>query len=530
MRGFDFKISYSRIVLIATVLFGIFALFKSPGDPDFGWHYKYGEYLIQHGQILRANIFSYTFADYQWANSYWISQVAIYLTHHYLGHLLAGLLFALPLSLATVYYARALAKNLSSGIILTTLVTVMLFVESSGSGVIGRPMYYSSLLLMFLCATLLHSDDSIKRIWILPPLFLIWANTHADFVLGLFILGLYVFDKFGVAGFFAGPLSPALKKLTKCFWRGEAERAGVVDVNRQEALASVPKKTLPHLFNFVQKPLPLVLIASTLLTLINPFGVHLWVTLIKESHPYQFSHINEWVPVATDNIYYFAVYCAVLGLLVSALVGARQKLPLWYMLAVGFFCIFAVRSQYFFRIAVILGAYAVLVFWTPYFVDLKSALSVNLVKKVRLGFLAFLILSTLIISAIFATEVRESTDNAYWIEKQSYPQQALDYALANGVNGNVFNYYGWGGYMIWKYPQVKTFVDGRMPSWREGDKAVFEDYIKLVDSPAKNINLMDDYKVDWVVYPTDSKFVTYLRSSDSWQEIFTDDTATVFVR
>lgn len=480
---------YRKAILVVTLLFGVFAVFKSPGDPDFGWHYKYGEYFIQHCQILRANIFSYTFADYQWANSYWISQAVIYLTHYYLGHMVAGLLFALPLSLAIIFYIRKLAKNISSGIVLMTLVMLMLFVEASGSGIIGRPMYFSSLFLMFLCASLLQADAKDKRLWLLPPLFLIWANTHADFVLGLFILGLYTIDKWGVAGFFAGPLSPAFKK-----------------------------------------SLPLVLLASILVTLINPFGVQLWQTLLKESHPYQFNHISEWVPVTTDNIYSFAVYCVVLGILVSALVGARHKLPLWYMLALGFFCIFAVRSQYFYRIAVILGAYAVLVFWTPYLVDLKSSLSINLVKKLRLGFLAFLILSTLVISAIFVTEVREATDNPYWTEKQGYPQQALDYAFANGVTGNVFNYYGWGGYMIWKYPTVKTFIDGRMPSWRKGEESVFEDYIEIVDLPSQNVDLFDDYKVRWIVYPSDSKLVDYLKISNAWQELYSDDIAAVFVR
>ena len=194
-------------MLLTVFLFGVFSVFKAPGDPDFGWHYKYGEYIVQHGQILRQNIFSYTFPDYKWANSYWISQVVIYLSHHYLGHLIAGLLFAGVLSLSAIFYVKTVAKNFRSAVLLIALSTTLLFVEFSGSGVTGRPMYFSTLFLMLLVALLFSdfgktgtSHPRYAKLLVLPALstpalFLLWANTHADFVLGLFILGLYIGSK-----------------------------------------------------------------------------------------------------------------------------------------------------------------------------------------------------------------------------------------------------------------------------------------------------------------------------------------------
>ena len=461
-------------------LFGVFSVFKAPTDPDFGWHYKYGEYIAQHGKILRENIYSHTFIDYKWANSYWISQVAVYLTHRYLGHLIAGLLFASVLSLSAIFYVRAVEKYSRPIILLSTLATVLLFVEFSGSGVAGRPMYFSTLFLMFLVVLLMN--DSRKKLLVLPLLFLVWANTHADFILGLFILGLYVGGKI----------------------IGNARKAFLLAVSG---------------------------ILSVAITLINPYGLGLWETLIKESHPYQFSYISEWVPASVDNLHYFVVYCVVLGLMVSALIGARHKLPPWYVLALGFFCIAAVRSQYFFRVAVILGIPAFVTFWAGPLVELRNALSQQSTKKIKTGFLAFLFLSTLATGTVFLTDVSQCVDSRYWVEKQRYPEEALNFALANKIEGNVFNYYGWGGYMIWKYPQVKTFVDGRMPSWREGNISVFEDYIKLVTFPKKNIDVLDDYRVAWVLYPTDSELVKYLKTSNSsWKEVYRDDKSSVFER
>lgn len=479
--------TYSRVLLAVVFLFGVFATFKSPGDPDFGWHYKYGEYIVQHGKLLRENTFSYTFTDYQWANSYWISQIALYLTHTYLGHLVAGLLFASVLSFAALLYVLILSNYFKSSPVLTAMSALMLFTEFSGSGVTSRPMYVSTLFLMLLITVLFSTTK--RRLWLLPPLFLIWANAHADFVLGLVILGLFVAEKI-------------ITHFKKGFTKGLRPTTLYIGVG----------------------------LLSAAVTLINPYWFGLWQTLIKESHPYQFSYISEWVPPSTANIYYFAAYCAVLGLIISAFIGARNKLPIWYVLALGIFCIASIRVQYFFRLAVILGLPAVMVFWTEPLSELRKVLPPSLVKKLKASLVLFVVLSTLTISSIFLTAAAESTNYNKFIKKQNYPKAALDFALTHNVKGNVFNSYGWGGYMIWNYPQVKTFVDGRMPSWREGNKSVFEDYIKISNSPKKHIGILHDYNVNWILYPTDSTLVRFLQTPNSgWTEIYSDDTASVFV-
>jgi len=483
-------------VLALLFVFGILCVFKAPGDPDFGWHYKYGEYIVQHGKILRQNTFSYTFTDYKWANSYWVSQVVLYLTHYYLGSLVAGLLFAATLSASTVFYVKAVSKNSRSTILLPVLSAILLFIEFSDNGVTNRPMFFSTLFLMFLVVILFNDfrETSTKppnpaKLLVLPVLFLIWANAHADFILGLLVLGLYVIDRMIMTRVPQPPQEWAVRSGTRS----------------EEAVAS-------------RLLLCMVGLLSIAVTLINPYGFGLWQTLLKESYPYQFSHISEWIPVNTNNLYYFIVYCTALGLIVSALIGAHRRLPSWYILALGAFCIASVRSQYFLRIAVIVGIPAFIAFWGNPLLNLRNTLSANLVKKIKAGLVALLALSTLSISTVFLTDV-----------EQKYPKDALDFALANNIKGNVFNYYGWGGYMIWKYPQVKTFVDGRMPSWREGNKSVFEDYIKVTNAPKKNSKILSDYGVSWILCPKDSEFTKFLRTSNSgWKEVYSDDVASVF--
>ena len=62
-----------------------------------------------------------------------------------------------------------------------------------------------------------------------------------------------------------------------------------------------------------------------------------------------------------------------------------------------------------------------------------------------------------------------------------------EWLLEQKYEGEGFSEYGWGGYLIWKMPEKKVFVDGRMPSWRwdPADKTqsswAFKDYRKIME-------------------------------------------------
>jgi hypothetical protein len=47
-----------------------------------------------------------------------------------------------------------------------------------------------------------------------------------------------------------------------------------------------------------------------------------------------------------------------------------------------------------------------------------------------------------------------------------YPVKAVKFLENNPKKGELFSVYDWGGYLVWKLPDKKVFIDGRMPSWR----------------------------------------------------------------
>lgn len=481
--------SYSKranVIFLISIIYSTLFLFKAPTDPDFGWHFKYGEYFFKHKKILRENIFSYNFTDYNWANSYFLSQIILYASHNFLGHIAAAFIFSLVLALSAFFYVFRLSSFVGISRSLVVFVYLFLVIELFTTGVVDRPMYFSSLFLMMLTTFLLGVKDR-KKFWFLVLLFFIWANTHADFTLGLFVLGLFVLDVF---------ISRFRFNLTL----------------------------------FLKEPLFWVFICCVLVSLANPYGLGLWQTLLKETHPYQFNHIIEWVPVSTESIYLFALFCFFMGLIVSSLIGAKDNIPRWYLLAIGFFSIFSIRSQYFMRINVILAIYVILVFWTPYFKGLARFFSAQTLASIKNGILFFNLFVLLLSIFVFTGEVLACLDEDYFAKVNNYPLKAMKYVEEKGISGNMFNYYGWGGFLIWKYPRYKTFIDGRMPSWRENNESIFETYVNITDHPNLYIKDLEKFNVDWVLYPTKSRFVRFLDESQSWEKVYSDDVASVLVR
>ena len=83
------------------------------------------------------------------------------------------------------------------------------------------------------------------------------------------------------------------------------------------------------------------------------------------------------------------------------------------------------------------------------------------------GLASIFIFSTLI---IFVSSVVNSGGR--------YPDRAVSFIEQNPCQGNIFNSYNYGGYLIWKLPNYKYYIDGRMPSWREGKTDYFDNFAK----------------------------------------------------
>ena len=477
---------------IVLIILGIFILFSAPVDPDFGWHYKYGEYIVQNKAIPKENLFSYTFPNYKWANSYWISEVIFYTAYSNLGIIGAGLTFSLLTALATVVILKKAIEEKTHKTSETTknllkiLATILILILYEQFKVNVRPLLFSSIFLLLLNYTIIYKPKNLKYSSIL---FLLWANIHADFTLGLAILGLYNIQLL----------------LTK----------------------GINEKTIP---TYVAS------LASVGVTLINPYGLGLWKTLLNETNNFQFWHIQEWLPLTGKE--FLAIYIGTSALIIMSLIELKDKKKnLWLMISLGMFFLASLRACYFIRVFIILGIIPLCNFMGDVFEmsgDVLDEKNNNRVKKASRIVFGLIFLSA---GIIFIENILWARDHKFWAERAGYPYEAIQFIKENPgkFSGRMFNNYTWGGYLIWQLPEHKTFVDGRMPSWRTMDsegneQSVFEDYIKITREPEENWGLLEKYDVEWILMSKNSELIKQFKNESAWDKLFETENTIILIK
>ncbi|MFZ5424397.1 MAG: hypothetical protein ACOZAO_01225 [Patescibacteria group bacterium] len=472
-----------KIFFFILFVLGTFILLEFPLDPDFGWHLVSGRIIAETGSVPSHNLFSYTFQNYYWANSYWLVQVLMHLFFSFGGSFLISLVFSLIISASFTYIFYIMS---SYPTYISSFVLVLYFLLLSLFNVSVRPLGFSTVLMVLIMFLIFYKQ---KYFFLTPLIFLLWANVHADFLLGLFVFGTYVlFDSYA-------------------FWKkGNFSKLNVFNL----------------LFVFL----------GVLLTFINPYGINLWLTLLKETHPFQFTYIGEWTPLSFSKDLVLIVLYLMISICVFYNFYRKKGVQnTWYLLISVFFALLALRSQYFIRLFLVISVFSLLDMF--YFAHnlLARRLGVYFAKK--LSFVIKFFFGFLFLYGIFnySDVLAGSKDLRVWAAKKDYPYNAVTYLKEVPLTGNMYNNYQWGGFLIWQLPTHKTFIDGRMPSWRtETGESVFEDYINLETSPKDNLDLLEKYNIDWIIHTPNSSLVAYLRTSKNWETVYLDDVSIILVK
>lgn len=111
-----------------------------------------------------------------------------------------------------------------------------------------------------------------------------------------------------------------------------------------------------------------------------------------------------------------------------------------------------------------------------------------------------------------------------------YPKKGVAYILANLPKGEVFSDYGWGGYLIWKLPQKKVFIDGRMPHWPN----ILKEFAQISTGEKDYQPVFDQYNIEAVLWPVEKdnkniKLLTALRKA-GWREVYRDKVSEILLK
>jgi hypothetical protein len=109
-----------------------------------------------------------------------------------------------------------------------------------------------------------------------------------------------------------------------------------------------------------------------------------------------------------------------------------------------------------------------------------------------------------------------------------YPSGAVTYIQRHHLEGNLFNEYGWGGFLIYQlYPAQRVFIDGRADVYGDAFGAEYDEIVALGPSWR---NILAKYDVRLVLVPRGSPLAMALGTDAKWHLDYSDQVAVLFTR
>jgi hypothetical protein len=317
-------------------------------------------------------------------------------------------------------------------------------------------------------------------LWLLPPLFVVWANVHIQFSHGLFLLGL-------------ATLEPLIDKIFPLSPPGRAAK--------------------PTPFSQLLK----VLIACIVATLVTPYHLQIYSTLINfiqqtgffqviaEALPLPFRDPYSWIVLFSTlaaafslgwqrDVHPFPLLTLITGILISF----RGRRDVWFVVIVAMPIIANVRP-------------------TPY------PIQRFLLTKLRVA----LVTGALIIALIVIGWKRNISEaHLESVVAQYYPAAAAAVVEERGYQGPLYNEFGWGGYLIWRLRSIPISIDNRGNV--HGDERVLRDM--EIWSGQKNWDTDPELlSARLVIANLQTALASLLRLDSRFELVYEDEVAAVFV-
>lgn len=493
------RILLEKISVILPFFFVFIASLYQPYDADLGWHLKYGEYFFQHGRILKENIFSTEMTDFIWPNTSWGIDLVYYSAYHLLGFFGLTLLAALVVTLTFYLFAKAFDLNYWQKVVIFPLLVIL---ESPVNEVSFRGQLVSVMMLglLILILSKFEKFKSEKILFWLIPLFLFWANIHGQFILGLGILLLWFLLYF--LGEFLGDQFEV-------------------------------KKLLPSLNTFVKSRFQqirfilFILLASFSVTLIHPFGFGIYTDAFLHFKNQDLQYIIEYLPFDdlsepwwNQMFFGIVVFLGAVFLFFSGVI--RKYLPWAGILMVLYGLSWWVRRY----------AWSMYYLGIPLLKPLADFVKPDSEKTARKIATVLFILYT-VITGYIKLPLSKYTDMNWQVYCEQFGNctfQSLEYIRDNKLTDNLLTLYGWGGFIIWNFPEVKPSIDGRMHLWKDSNgHSAFSEYYAL----EQNWEDVDKSKYDNVLMWKDKNIYGRLEElvkEGKWKKAYEDQFAGVFTR
>jgi hypothetical protein len=451
---------------------------------DFWHHLARGRAMAEQGRLVDQDLFTCTVPGESFQDVNWLTQLAYYGLYQLGG-------------LALVQIANALTVGLTLGLLvllcrrrcgsLGIAAAVGVFTAFGLWQVLAiRPQTFSLLLFVVLYG-ILDRAETRPRWLLLPPLLLaLWTNLHGAFPAGLLLLGCFLLASAWQAGRAAG--NPFRDRHTRA--------------------------------------LGACLAASTLATLVNPYGWGVYLYVGQTSSRAAARGIVEWLPPRLEMLVGMAwaasvVLLALLSFLARRCRGRRPTAR--EVLLILCFLPLACRSV------------RMVAWWLIVFAPMCCALLAALLPRpaappdagrpswgaaLTFGALAF-------IAVLSAPGLERYNPLLGFAPRERRTEMALEAVhrrlAGRAADGRVFSRFEWGEYLSWACaPRFRVFMDGRIEIYPDD---VWDQYLRLTAGKEGWQRILDDYGVDYLVldadYHAESGLLRQVAQSPGWQQTLT---------
>jgi len=452
-------------------------------DPDLWWHLRNAQFLLTQGHLPTADHYSFTAPGAPVISFEWLAELPFYAAYRWAG--LTGLfwlVFALWTAIVLgIFRLSYLASRDLKNSFVVTVGGAFLTTVSKGP----RPLLFGWLYLVILLLILAAVREGRWRLlWLVPPLFCLWINSHGSWPMGMALFGIFI-----ASGFLEGSWGSAY-----------ASRWSAPQLRKLLAAAG----------------------ASAAAVFVNPFGSRLvlypfGVLFAPDSGSGDragpgLGSITEFMSIDFHTPWGKTAMMLIVGLLLVA-IFSRER---WRLDEIGFTIVALYYCLTYARFLFLAGILLPPIFarriklMTPYERENDRPLPNALA------------LAILLVLFAVSTPRHEKFHGV-----TQYPEGAVAYLKANGIQSNVFNEWVWGGYLIWHMPEMKVFIDGRGDPY--GANGVLKDYVEAVHG-TNTLAVLDKYKIQYVLMRPDSLLAHLLQNNPAWSVRYRDKDSVLLAR
>lgn len=451
-----------------------FTVARGPQDTDYWWHVTTGRLIAMTGALPTVDPFSFTYGG-QWVLHEWLGELLIYLMVSAVGIVATSAIFGLMAGLPFVLLAFDLRRR---GVrTLTLAIVTSLGAWVTASYALLRPQVLSWLMLAALIVLLRSfAANSPRRVLWLTPFFMLWANLHGLYVVGLAVVAIYVLFTLARVTPMAGARGWAVAAL------GTA-------------------------------------LAGSLLT---PSGIEglLYPLRYVDAGDWGLAHISEWQSPNFHDV----TQLGLLALIIAVVAAGIRLVPGWLasLAVLGVtMALLAVRNG---PVAAVLATPALGIALQSRLPALRS--SKPRAARDRLGrrVIELAAASVVAIAAVVALPMLAASSRTDY-----FPVSGADRLVALQPAARVLGEYSWGGYLINRLYSSggRVFVDGRNDMY--GD-AILEDYTTAVTAGDGWAEILRRYRVTAILLPPGLPLVRGPAQDAGWCEAYRDGHQVLLLR